>query len=77
MNGTLITITNTVSKAFGFHFEWAGGDSLTVRVVDDLSGHDFDVFTMMGPEAVPFTAIESACWRYSERIANEWDAANA
>ena len=44
-----VTFTDERAEELGIHFEWAGFSALTVRIVDNASGDDVDVFSLSEP----------------------------
>jgi len=48
----------------GWHFEWAGGAAVTVRIVAECDGEDIGVFSMAEESTVD--EVSEACDRWSE-----------
>lgn len=61
MNNQAVKLSNDLAEDLGIHFEWAGGESLTVRIVSNFNGNDIDVFTMGGAEPVTLGEVWFAC----------------
>ena len=64
MATTMIHFHTEHGDAMGWHYEWAGGEACTIRVVDTASDVDIDVFNMAEPAIFIDDALQAV---------NDWD----